>query len=398
MASRKDGIDWPYLPDYRGGSIVNLMASLLATAGGDAAPYPPTPLLPLEELSAVRTVVLLVVDGLGWHTLQRLGGSGPLKGHLRGRLTSVFPSTTASANTVFLTGEPAQQHALTGWHMFFREIGSILAVLPLVPRHGGPVLRQCGVDPMALLRPHPLSDRLAMDCHLVCPEYIADSDFNHAFAGLASRYGYKNLEHCLNIVTDLVRQPWGARRRLVHAYWPTLDALAHDHGIASAEVSRAFGRLDSAFGQLLTDLRGENALVLVTADHGFVDSPPHRVIKLDDHPELADTLMLPLCGERRLAWCYVHPDRTTQFEDYIAAHFTDCMGLYRSRDLVENGWFGLGEPAPRLHDRIGHYALAMKEDWTIMDALPGEKRHALVGVHGGLSEHEMTVPLVVARP
>ena len=159
----------PCLPDYGGGSIVNVMASLLAAAGAAPGPYPSAPLLPPEELAQARTVILLVVDGLGLDTLLRLGTGGALHRHFRGRLTSVFPSTTATANTVFLTGETAQQHALTGWHMFFREIGSILAVLPLVPRHGGPILRQSGVDPTSLLRPRPLSDRLSMDCHLVCP-------------------------------------------------------------------------------------------------------------------------------------------------------------------------------------------------------------------------------------
>jgi hypothetical protein len=35
---------------------------------------------------------------------------------------------------------------------------------------------------------------------------------------------------------------------------------------------------------------------------------------------------------------------------------------------------------------------------TIKDWLPGEKRHRHIGVHGGLSEDEMRVPLVVVEP
>jgi hypothetical protein len=35
---------------------------------------------------------------------------------------------------------------------------------------------------------------------------------------------------------------------------------------------------------------------------------------------------------------------------------------------------------------------------TIKDWMPGEQRYTLVGVHGGVSEQEMLVPLVVVQP
>ena len=47
--------------------------------------------------------------------------------------------------------------------------------------------------------------------------------------------------------------------------------------------------------------------------------------------------------------------------------------------------------------RVGDYTLVMKDDWTITDWLPGEKRYALVGVHGGSSVEEMRVPLIEIR-
>jgi len=389
--------EWqPSLPDYGGGSIVNLMSSLAVAAGGPpAGPYAPLGFLPARELAQTQNLILLVVDGLGLDTLTRLGPGGHLHRHLAGSLTSVFPSTTASANTVFLTGQAPQQHGLTGWHMFFREIGAILAVLPLVPRHGGPTLRKCGPDPTALLQAQPFSQRLPIPCHQVVPAHIVDSDFNRAYAGTARRLGYRNLEHCLSLMGDLVHQ--GRERQFIHAYWPTLDSLAHDHGIMSKEAGRAFARLDAAFGRFLTHIAGRDSVVLVTADHGFLDSPPERLLDLKDHPALAETLMLPLCGERRLAYAYVHPERCQTFEAYVAEHLSRQMALYKSSELLKAGWFGLGEANPRLKDRIGHYTLALRDNWTLIDTLPGEERHKLVGVHGGLSAAEMTVPLILAR-
>ena len=58
--------------------------------------------------------------------------------------------------------------------------------------------------------------------------------------------------------------------------------------------------------------------------------------------------------------------------------------------------FGLGPANPRLLERIGHYTLVMKDNYTIKDWIPGEQRHLTLGVHGGVSAAEMYVPPILA--
>lgn len=60
-------------PDYGGGSIVNLMATLVGALGGRACEYGPLGVATLDEVRTARTVVLIVVDGLGDLWLDRLG-------------------------------------------------------------------------------------------------------------------------------------------------------------------------------------------------------------------------------------------------------------------------------------------------------------------------------------
>ena len=79
-------------------------------------------------------------------------------------------------------------------------------------------------------------------------------------------------------------------------------------------------------------------------------------------------------------------------------HFDGVCDLHRSDDLLRQGVFGLFEPHPRLADRIGDYALIMRDNYVIKDVLPGEKEKFHVGNHGGVSAEEMFVPLVVIRP
>lgn len=379
------------LPDYDGGSLVNLMSSVTTALGGTSS-YPPLAALPPAALAGARHVVLLVVDGLGHDYL--LGRAGALREHLRGQLTSVFPSTTASAIPTFLTGLAPQQHGLTGWNMYFHEIGAIVAPLPFRTRAGHQGLREAGVTPQALFGLAPLYDRLPVSCHVVSPQNIVHSDFNVALSGRAKRHGYKTLDEMFAQIAGLLRSE--APRSYIHAYWPQHDTLAHEYGIRSEPVAEAYETLDTAFAQLVEIARSHDSRVIVTADHGFIDTSAEETIDLDDHPELRETLLLPLCGEPRASFAYVRAGREAAFEDYVQNRLGDRVHLFRSEAVLSQGWLGPGEAHAALQDRLGDYVLLPRGHGILRDWLLGEKRYTHIGVHGGLSKAEMIVPLVVA--
>ncbi len=380
-------------PDYYGGSIVNLMSAVAQGMGGWNSGYLPCPALDEERLAQVRNLVLLVIDGLGYHYLQRQAGDSWLFRHCSDSLTSVCPSTTATAIPAFLTGLPPQQHGFTGWFTYFSELGSILTVLPHTHRLGRSPVDDQLLSPRHLCGVPPIYDRLDANSHLVMPDWIADSAFNRAFTGTASIRPYRGgMQGFVRGIRQVVDS--GRRRNFVYAYWPEFDSLAHHHGVESEVVSRHLQALEREIGGLVDRLAGSDTLLMITADHGFIDTTPERTLRLAHHPELARTLMMPLCGEPRLAFCYVHPDRTGAFEDYVASELSEAVDLVPSRSLLQDERFGLGQPHPRLMDRIGHYALLMKENYIITSELPGEQPLAHVGVHGGLSPAEMFVPLI----
>ncbi len=382
-------------PDYQGGGIANLMSALVAALGGVPGPCPPLNALALQPLATARNIVLLVLDGLGDGQVAQLPATSWLRRHQRVRLTSVFPSTTATAVTTFLTGAAPQQHGLTGWHMYFRELGSVLAILPGRPRFGGGPLSQAGVPVGELLGHRSLYDRLAVDSHVVSPAYIAQSDFNRAHLGRAQLHAYRGLAEMLTTIAAVVRD--GSSRQFVYAYWPELDSIGHAAGSGSAAARAHLLELDAALAALHEALRGTDTLLLVTADHGMLDTTESDRISLDDHPVLADCLALPLCGEPRLAYCYLRPGRERVFENYVRSALASVAELRPSRELLAEGWFGPGEPHPRLAERIGDYVLILQDRYVIKDWLPFEPRYVQVGVHGGLSTAEMYVPLIVTN-
>jgi predicted AlkP superfamily pyrophosphatase or phosphodiesterase len=378
------------VPDYQGGSIVNLMGSIVCALDGEERLYPPLRTLPPGALTR-RNIMLLVIDGLGHEWLLAHRPDGPLARHVRDRMTSVFPSTTATAVTTFLTGTAPQQHGITGWFMYFHELGTVLTVLPYQTRYGTPVP---SVPAHELLEPLPVFDRVKARSHLIAPDRIVHSEFNIAYRGAARSHGFKSLGQLLETMTNLARA--GGDRTYVYGYWPELDRLAHEHGIESREALAHLAELDTAFGAFLDSIVGTSTTVIVTGDHGFIDARADQMIEVGMHPELSRTLSLPLCGEGRAAYCYVHADRRQQFVAYVAAHFEEYVELKESSALIEARYFGLGPPHPRLHERIGDFTLILRERALIRQWLPGESRYVHIGVHGGMSAEEMYVPLIVA--
>src|SRR5438128_4119072 len=118
-------------PDYAGGSLVNLVASVVASRGGKPLHEP---LRNFELASRPKNLVLLIIDGLGDNYLMRHGAGSELARRRRTSLTSVFPSTTASAITTSYTGCAPLEHGLTGWFTYFGEAGCVAAALPFRSR------------------------------------------------------------------------------------------------------------------------------------------------------------------------------------------------------------------------------------------------------------------------
>lgn len=384
------------LPDYTGDTLVNLLSSLRYGLGDVTSCYAPTTQCALEAIQAAQNVVVCVIDGLGEKLLHSVTAAACLREQQCGTLSSVFPSTTAAAITTFLTGEAAQQHGLTGWFVRLAEAGGVVAVLPCEGRDRS---RPLHVTAEAIAQSYghvPLFNRLPCESYIISPEWILDSAFNRAHTGKAQPVGYRSTltEMCTAIVTA-VRHT--SNKKYLYAYWSELDHLSHLHGQYSEPVVQHLIAINQAMEKLVQTLRGSNTLLLLTADHGFIDTTPERVITVNDHPELQACLAAPLCGEPRLAYCYVKPDKQAQFTAYIQTNFAEQIILVPSPVLLAEHAFGLGEPHPRLHERIGDYTLVLRNNWVIKDWLDSEKRFFNRGVHGGVSHQEMQIPLIAIQ-
>jgi len=378
------------LPDYAGGSLVNLVASVVAACGGKPR-HPVLATLGAAELAEAQNIVLVIIDGLGENYLARRGAGGELARRKRAAITSVFPSTTASAITTSYTGRTPLEHGLTGWFTYFGEVGCVASPLQFRSRGENLPLQERGFSPVAAFPAPSVFESIPVRSIVVTSKQIVDSAYNLRHCAGAERRAYETLEEFVVQVESAVKS--GRERKFVYAYWPHYDVISHQHGSQSRQAAEQFEKFDRAFGTLLTRLSGTQSLVVATADHGFIDVAPEESFELP--AKLAALLRFPLCGERRVAYCYAHCP--AQFMEQARQWLGEHAEVRSSRELLREGWFGPGTPHPRIDERVGDVALVMRGHYTVKDWTPGEPRHLHIGNHGGTSEDEMMIPLIVEK-
>ncbi|MBN1905714.1 MAG: alkaline phosphatase family protein [Deltaproteobacteria bacterium] len=378
-----------FLPDYSGNSIVNLMSSIRAIYGNDHL----YPLLDGFDIGPFKdkNIVFIVIDALGYNLLMEYGDDTFLKKHTIRKMTSVFPSSTASAYISLITGVAPQQHGLIGWFMYLRETGIITSILPFITKAGGIPLRNI-----------PFTDIFDQDTaftgldaasYSIIHKSYANSQCSASITKGSKKKAYSDIKGFFSNIENILDS--GDNRKFIFAYWDQIDKIAHEKGIKSNETLDELKKIDTEISKLALLLNKYNASLIVTSDHGMVDSSERNTIRLSDHPILNDTLTLPLTGDPRVAYCYVKSHMEMEFEQYIAKNLEDCCHIYKSRDIIEKGFFGLYEPNRKLYQRTGDYTLVMKKNYMIREALSGEKNKELIGIHGGLTEDEMFSPLIV---
>ena len=379
------------LPEYDGKSIVNLMSSLQIACGAKPV-YPRLKNINSNHLSEKKNILLIVLDGLGYDYIADYGKGTLFDHYMETKLTSVFPSTTASAITTFSSGLAPQEHAVTGWFMYFREVAAASLILPFCPRFSGVSYELHGVKADRIFNFPSIFTDLKRERYVITVKYIKNSPYNNYSLKETEKLGYTKLNGFTRSISKVIRKSKG--KSFTYAYWPDFDKNAHRFGINSEETNIHFKQLDRSLRALFKRLKGTDTTCIITADHGLIDTIPERVLTTDDFPGFSELLTLPLCGEPRVPFCYVKASRKEDFEKYVKENMSHICDLHTSESLIKKGYFGLKKVNPKLRDRVGDYTLLMKENYVLHDWVEGEIPFSFIGYHGNLTPEEMYVPFI----
>lgn len=363
--------DQPIVPDYGGANVRGIIPALLGPQDWSSSLPPWMP----DQISQADQVVLLVLDGLGWDQLQERLDVAPTIASLQGGpITTVAPTTTATALSSIATGLTPGEHGLIGYRISIG--GEVMNVL------------RWAVDGENRRRSNVPSDIqrfpafMGASIPVVTPAELIGSAFSEGHLRGSTGVGYRAPSSMCVEVGRLLAEG----ERFVYAYYAGVDKIAHERGFGpyyDAELRAA----DRLVGDLLEQLPAGAAL-LVTADHGQV-SVGDNIVK-----PTADLLghVAQQSGEGRFRWLHAHRGGADDLLAAATEEFSDT-GWVLSRDqLIADGWFG-PTVSPQVAQRLGDVAVMAREPVSYHDPHDSGP-FELICRHGSMTSAEVYVPLV----
>ncbi len=392
------GTDELILPDYDGGSIVNVAASVL-DAFGVAAPVAPLrpDLLPTGGLAGSGGTVLLVLDALGAGQLDaalatshvpqlaRLVAKAP-----RGLqcITSIFPSTTTAALNSLATACPPAVHGILGHMLWLEEIRAVVNMLTLCPIGTNQPIHEDMVRRVPTIYQHlaaaHVPSTLISDCAF---EGTAFTNLLSEGARFAGYRGLSQISYQLELALRAASKP-----AFYSLYWPLIDTLSHYHGPDHGQNPSMACHLEMEFIDLMVGKVAElceryGCTLAVIADHGQARLRPECAVAFS--AEFRAALSRVPGGASRAPYLAGVDVARVRAEPGL-------MGAARlaiaTDDAVGAGWFG--GTCDGLTSRIGDTIVLAREGVQFLYDY-GRGTFAFSGSHAGMTRHEMLVPLIV---
>ncbi len=366
------------------GSICDVLPSAAALLG---VPDAVDALGLTESVGDVDRVLVVLVDGLGWHLLPDLVDNAPLlasvlagnTGRVR-QLTCTFPSTTPTSLVSLGTGALPGQHGILG---FTLNIPGTDRVLNHIRWRDEPPVDQWQPLPTWFDR----LTRAGVKARAVLPEWFIGSGLTEAaYHGALFLPLHGDDDHAQRLNDELRAAPG-----LVYGYTAELDTMAHVFGVRSVQWHEAATRVDALLTRLVESLPA-NAVLLVTADHGGLNVDLDARIDMDTDPRLAAGVRV-VAGEPRVRYLHTEPGATADVAATWAERLAGRADVYTREQAVATGLFG---PVRHAHlPRIGDVVVVCTDGSAVLATghEPPESAR-LVGFHGAATASEMAIPLI----
>ncbi|HET7326659.1 MAG TPA: alkaline phosphatase family protein [Nocardioidaceae bacterium] len=342
------------------------------------------------DLPAAPRYVLLLIDGLGLDLLADHAEDAPylsslLAGEQSRALTVGVPTTTATSLTSLGTGLPPGRHGVVGYTSRIPGSNRLLNALRWDSR----------VDPREW-QPHRTAfDRLSREgvaTHVVSKRAFEKSGLTVAGQRGASYVGADTAGERIAETVRVLGERSAGSPSMVYVYDSDLDSTGHRDGCASEAWRFELATVD-AFAARLRSQIPDDAVLVVTADHGMVDVAPDDRVDVDTEVDLLDDVGV-FAGEGRLRHLYCRAGAVDEVAARWRARLSSDAWVVTREQAVADGWFG-PQVDREVTARIGDVLVACAAPIAILSSKRFPMEVKLIGLHGSLTHAEMVVPLLV---
>jgi hypothetical protein len=318
-----------------------------------------------------------------------------------GQITSVFPATTVAALSTLWTGYSPAHHGLLGFRLFLPDYAAAGQMITFTPAFGNytNTLVESGLEPETFLHVPGFAQQLQT---AAIPTY-SFKDRAYVKTPLSQMHGrgVQQEEGALSFADMMVQmrqllEAKAGEKLYAFAYWATIDGLSHHHNWQHPSVT---AELHALLYQIRTELFAplsvaarRGTAVFITADHGQIVCPLEEQIRLADHPELEQMLLMQPTGDARAVYLYAKHGRQADILAYVRENLAHAFVAVPTAAALSSGLFGPQPHAPTAVERTGDIILLARKGAALLNKLDDSRASQFVGWHGSLEADEMMVP------
>lgn len=401
------------LPDYRGYGINAIPNSILKIF--DTEPVGPElddKLVTGIDLQKFSRVILFYIDGLKYDSVLESSVNGGFFKKVAERgivspITTVFPSTTASANATLNTGLEPIDHTLLEWEMYYHETGALIYTLPFRPVTWKYEKQARKLDPRSLFEGGTIHSMLrdrGVDSYVFVNRAITKGVFSKQIFEGSSMISHSYLTDCVVNLRKLLESTQSPLYSYV--YLESADSIGHEYGPETdaymAEVNNISRVMEKELIDKIDPIAAKETLIIFTSDHGQVPVKPESTVYLNDLDDIENSFELhmngriPPVGSPRDLFLHIEPERLEETQTVLEERLYDRADVLTISDAIGQGLFGKGQASQKFLMRSGNLMILPRWNETVWYKMKGVTELSLLGLHGGLNRNEMLVPLGIA--
>lgn len=355
-------------------SIANFTAALMKNYNLPTT-YEPSALVEFLLSKKYKHVVLMVLDGMGRHIIDKNCSNGSiLKTHQVMNLHSVFPPTTVAATTTFTTGLAPIESGWLGWHLYLNNEDPSITLFKNEVNSTKEAFTKFNVEDV-IGRDYWYNHLKRAKHYTVYPSWGENgvNSLSEAFA--------KVKENCEKEESNFT-----------YMYWDEPDNLMHEYGTTSQIVKIKLLEIEELVNKFAEEIPNET-IVLVTADHGLIDVEP---LELVNYPDFIECLSKPFAGEGRFAQFYVKEDKEELFKELFNKYFGESFMLMSKKEFIDSKMAGVNEPNKVVEYALGDYVAIGTGGYYFTEKLNDDdlifKAH-----HAGITPEEMETCVILLK-
>ncbi|WP_236585894.1 alkaline phosphatase family protein [Mobiluncus curtisii] len=365
-----------------------LLESEFAAAGWSTLPQQPPSAPDSTDSPAGAPVVLVLIDGLGWWNLNEYLGHAPnLRALVKAATASgqtltarsVCPSTTAAAITSTLTGLAPGRHNMLSYQLIDPVAQAKFNLITFEDYPGR--TEEFQPESTWFERLHAAK----IPAFALGPKKFIGGGLTRAALRGATYVASENLEARAHDAANVSKQGG-----MTYFYIAEVDHAGHGYGVGSDKWVKNLEKADRAIGIMLDSL-APGVRVIITADHGMLNTSPE--VTVDLAKTAAAEFIADASGEGRVLHVHAQPGAAAVLQETLQTLLGPAKVL--NRDQAEALFAAYNGTPVRRKELLGDVVIfAAGTGQTLDSRFFKEQVFQMKGLHGGLSESEMRVPLL----